>query len=78
MVFAKNLKAARIAADLSQRSLSDVTTVPQRIIVAAEAGRQNLTLETMRKLAVAVGKTVPELLTPVAPRGEPPRTSPKT
>ena len=78
MVFAKNLKAARIAADLSQRSLSDVTTVPQRIIVAAEAGRQNLTLETMRKLAVAVGKTVPELLTPVGPRGKPPRTSPKT
>ena len=61
-IFGENLRLARTEAGLSQRDLSALTAIPQRIIVAAEAGRQNLTIVTMTRLASAVGKEVPIML----------------
>jgi transcriptional regulator with XRE-family HTH domain len=65
-IFGENLRRARTEAGLSQRALSALTGIPQPIIVAVEAGRQNLTIVSMSKLASAVGKEVPVMLTPAA------------
>lgn len=62
--FGENLRRARAEAGLSQRALSALTGIPQNIIVAVEAGRQNLTIVSMSKLASAVGKGVATMLTP--------------
>ena len=62
-VFAQNLKVARQDAGLSQRALSRATGVSQTHIWLMEAGRANVTFDTLSVLAASLGKTPAELLT---------------
>jgi DNA-binding XRE family transcriptional regulator len=74
-VFGENLRAARTEAGLSQRALGELTGIQQRLIAAAEAGRQNLTIATMTRLATALGKQVPDMLMRTPRRSRPPSRS---
>jgi ribosome-binding protein aMBF1 (putative translation factor) len=67
-VFARNLKKARQDAGLSQRALSRATGVSQTHIWLMEAGRANVTFDTLSVLAESLGKAPAELLTPLHPR----------
>lgn len=55
--FATALKKAREDAGLSQRKLAELASVPQSTIARIEQG-DNTTLDTMSKLAHALGKTL--------------------
>ena len=57
--FGAALKAARIAAGMSQ---SDLLGHDQSFISKAERGEANLTLETMARLAAAVGRDIGDML----------------
>lgn len=63
-LFGRNLKEAREIAGLSQVAVSEKTGVSQPDVSAIEAGRQNVTLERMVRLAKAVRSTVRDLLEP--------------
>ena len=63
-VFGRNLKAARLAAGLSQQSLAALTGLPQPYISLLERGLENPTLETVAKFAEAVGISVQDSLKP--------------
>lgn len=67
-VFAQNLKMARQDAGLSQRALSRATGVSQTHIWLMEAGRANVTFDTLSVLAASLGKAPAELLTRRPPR----------
>lgn len=58
VVFGANLRAAREAKGLSQRELAALAQFPQTKIPAVEAGRTNIGIDTMQRLADAVGSTV--------------------
>jgi transcriptional regulator with XRE-family HTH domain len=58
VVFGANLRAAREAKGLSQRDLAAKAEFPQAKIPAIEAGRTNLSIDTMQRLADALGLTV--------------------
>lgn len=75
--FGTNFKRERIALGLSLRDVYKLTRVQPGILIAIEAGAHNPTLATVEKLAEAVGKEVPELLTH-SPHSLPRRPSPKT
>jgi ribosome-binding protein aMBF1 (putative translation factor) len=60
--FGANLKAARLAAGLSQSEIERQTAVQARILRAIELGEHNPTLVTMSRLAGAVGEEVAVLL----------------
>jgi ribosome-binding protein aMBF1 (putative translation factor) len=67
-VFAQNLKTARLDAGLSQRALSRATGVSQTHIWLMEAGRANVTFDTLSVLAASLGKAPAELLARRHPR----------
>jgi transcriptional regulator with XRE-family HTH domain len=50
------IKAARVKAGLTQKQLSEKTGIAQPNIVALEAGRYNLTISTLEKIAKALNK----------------------
>ena len=62
--FAANLRSARKAAGLSKSELARRVGITRRILMEVEAGRQNLTLETLERLAQAVGFKGCDLLCP--------------
>jgi transcriptional regulator with XRE-family HTH domain len=64
VVFGANLRAARLERGLSQQEVADRAERSQAKMPAIEAGRTNITIDTMQRLAMAVGLTVLELLTP--------------
>ncbi len=61
-LFGRNLRAARVALGLRQQEFADRAGFNRQYISRVEAGRINLTLDTMRRLAAAVGQDVPSLL----------------
>lgn len=63
-IFAANLQLARKTAGLSKAELARRTGVTGRILIKVEAGHQNLTLETLERLAQAVGFKGCDLLCP--------------
>lgn len=62
MAFGKNLKATRERAGLSQTEVAGAAGVSQPNIARIETGTQNITLETMKRLADAVGSEIGDLL----------------
>lgn len=62
MTFAEKLKAARKAAGLTQKELSERTGISYRSIQSWEAGTRPQTLESVRKVADALGTTSEALL----------------
>ena len=62
--FAKNFRAARKDAGLSQRDIQKETGIPQSHISEIESAMHNICIETMVKLANLVHVPVHELLKP--------------
>ena len=62
--FAKNFRAARKDAGLSQRNIQKETGIPQSHISEIESAMHNICIETMVKLANLVHVPVHELLKP--------------
>jgi DNA-binding XRE family transcriptional regulator len=63
-IFARNFRAARIEAGLSQRDLAKQTGIAQAHVSEVENAMHNIGIDTMVKLAQAVRKPVFELLKP--------------
>ncbi len=62
--FGSNFREARVAARMSQQDVERLTGIPQHYISTLERGRENPTLETMTRLAEAIGKPLADLLRP--------------
>lgn len=62
ILFGRNVRAARVALRLRQQEFADKAGFNRQYISRVEAGQINLTLDTMRRLAAAVGQDVPSLL----------------
>lgn len=62
--FGRNFREARIAAKMSQQEVERLTGIPQHYISTMERGRENPTLETMSRLADAIGKPLGDLFQP--------------
>src|SRR5215217_3260583 len=62
--FGANLRAARLKARLTQAQLAAATGIRQTDISEIEGGARNTTLETMGRLAAALGIDVRKLLAP--------------
>jgi transcriptional regulator with XRE-family HTH domain len=62
VLFGTNLRQARLKADLTQADVQALTGIRQHYISEIENGLQNLTLDTMTLLALAVGTEVRMLL----------------
>jgi len=60
--FAKNMKKLREAKGMSQGDIHRATGIDRAYISNLEAGKQNPTLETIAKIAEALGTTSDKLL----------------
>ena len=60
--FGKNMKQIREAKKMSQGDIYRATKIERAYISNLESGKQNPTLETIAKIAKAVGVTTDELL----------------
>ena len=58
----RNIKAARQREGLSQEALADRCGLHRTYIGAVERGERNITLQTLAKLAAALGETPQSLL----------------
>ncbi|MDA8252565.1 MAG: helix-turn-helix transcriptional regulator [Rhodospirillales bacterium] len=65
MAFGQNFRHARERAGLTQSDIEAHTGIKQHYVSQIENGKQNLTLDTMTALALAVGKDVRTLLKPI-------------
>jgi|SRR5271165_2810352 len=61
-LFGKNLREARIKANLTQAQVAERTGLTQQYVSLVEAGHQNITLGTMTALAKVVDQDVRTLL----------------
>jgi transcriptional regulator with XRE-family HTH domain len=61
-LFGKNLREARIKANLTQAQVAERTGLTQQYVSLVEAGHRNITLGTMTALAGVVGQDVRTLL----------------
>ncbi|EEH6870604.1 helix-turn-helix transcriptional regulator [Salmonella enterica] len=64
LIFAKNFRKARIAAQLSQRDVRDKTGFAQSWVSEIETGKMSITIDNMAKLAHCVGVPLWQLLVP--------------
>jgi transcriptional regulator with XRE-family HTH domain len=60
--FAKNMKRIRESKNMSQGDVYRATKIERAYISNLEAGKQNPTLETIEKIAGALGVEVSELM----------------
>ncbi|MBW8910811.1 MAG: helix-turn-helix transcriptional regulator [Sphingomonas sp.] len=61
--FARRLKAARLAADLSQKQLAAKSGISQGMITSIESMATNPSLVTVMRLAAGIGVPVHQLFT---------------
>lgn len=62
IVFAKNLKRARLEKSLSQEALADLAGLHRTYIGAVERGERNISIDNIERLANALECDVKELL----------------
>lgn len=62
VIVSKNIKAARQRKGLSQEALADLCGLHRTYIGAVERAERNITLQTLAKLASALGLTPQSLL----------------
>ena len=60
--FARNLRRAREQAELSQEALADRADLHRNAVALLEAGKRDVKLTTVAKLAKALGTTASDLL----------------
>jgi len=71
-MFGRNLRAARMAQGLKQADLAEKAGINQQYVSSIEAGQINLTLDTVKRLAAALGQDALVLLgAPSLDRHEP-------
>ena len=68
--FGQRLKEARIAADLTLAELAERTGTQRSYISEIEHGHRNATIETMSKLAAAIGRVSISYSRPLAKRND--------
>ena len=64
---ARNLRAARLEAGLSQEGLADLANLSRRHVGRIERGVTNVSIDVLAVLASHLGKTAIDLLTPEKP-----------
>lgn len=63
-IFAKNLKQARKETQISQIKLAELTGLTQKYISEVETTKSNISMDKANIIAMAVGRTLVQLLTP--------------
>jgi transcriptional regulator with XRE-family HTH domain len=76
-IFGLNVRKARLDAGLSQEELAARMGVEQFYVSGLEAGRRNVTLVTLWKVAIALGLEAGILLIRGAHKAELPKPKPK-
>ncbi len=61
---ARKIRSYRRAKNLSQEQLAEICGLHRTYVGAVERGERNVTLSTLEAFAVALGVSVPDLLTP--------------
>jgi transcriptional regulator with XRE-family HTH domain len=64
----RRIAELREKAKLTQDQLAELTEMEPQNLRSIEAGRRNLTIRTMSRLAVALGCSIPDLFTPAKVR----------
>lgn len=64
IVFAKNIRMARIDCGLSQEALADHAGVDRAFVGTLERGTRNISIDNIERLCVVVGIPAHELLNP--------------
>jgi transcriptional regulator with XRE-family HTH domain len=65
-IFARNLRASRLAAGLSQRELAELSGLSREFINGIETAARNCSLDVVDAVAKHLGQTPLDLLTPPA------------
>lgn len=63
-IIAENVKAYRLAKDISQENLAEIADVHRNYIGHVERAERNMTIDSIERIAKALGVTVIALLTP--------------
>lgn len=61
-MFGKNLQAARLSQNLTQREVAAIAGVKHQYISLVERGRANLTIDSMERLSAALGVEIADML----------------
>ena len=61
---AENVKAYRLAKDISQEMLAELADVHRNYIGHVERAERNMTIDSIERIAKALGVTIIALLTP--------------
>lgn len=61
-LFSENLRAARLRKGITQEELADLAGLHRTYVGSAERGERNVTLESVERLAQALGVSSSELL----------------
>jgi transcriptional regulator with XRE-family HTH domain len=69
-ILADNIRAYRKREHISQEELADVCDLHRTYVGSVERGERNVTLSTLEIFAVALGVSVPELLTKKATKND--------
>ncbi|MDI4633145.1 helix-turn-helix transcriptional regulator [Pelomonas sp. V22] len=64
LIFAKNIRMARIDCGLSQEALADHAGLDRAFVGTLERGTRNISIDNVERLAVVVGIPAHELLNP--------------
>ncbi len=63
-IIAENVKVYRLAKDISQEKLAEIADVHRNYIGHVERAERNMTIDSIERIAKALGVTVIALLTP--------------
>ncbi|MBX9867757.1 MAG: helix-turn-helix domain-containing protein [Burkholderiales bacterium] len=63
-IIAENVKAYRLAKDISQEKLAEIADVHRNYIGHVERAERNMTIDSIERIAKALGVTIIALLTP--------------
>jgi transcriptional regulator with XRE-family HTH domain len=63
-IIAENVKVYRLAKDISQEKLAELADVHRNYIGHVERAERNMTIDSIERIAKALGVTVIALLTP--------------
>jgi transcriptional regulator with XRE-family HTH domain len=62
LIFAENLRKARLVKKLSQEDLAELANLHRTYIGSVERAERNVSIDNMERLAAAVGISLPSLL----------------